>query len=402
MYGQFAMTESTGSILYSRVMAFADCSKIHNLPADELSLCITTPPSERPISQDYMWTPLSPLDRFPPSKFSELPNQLGEDFAKRAILAQPLGYAHIVAYDTIRVFEWKRYVFPNAPTYNEYLFGYKSLAIPGWAHGKVGSFSSPVAYYIRGNPLTDVVEPFAGVMRVWQRWIWLPGSVYGGILAVGLAGMVLKWRRLGGPATVPWLISVALIVAPAMTAEFDYRYVLPAVPFACLAAAMAFGQDTTMGDWLTARGVAWKARKGGPAADPGAGDARDPGCGGPPRGSGTDAGRKHRLIEHPPGQAGLGGYLLGCVPPRFPGRHPAGHLGHGRVHVGRAKRGSRCARHHDGDLTERVAGRPGGQLVQRAAPDLLVRLGQLPADHGGPLAAERGGQVAQGGPGPAG
>ncbi|HEY1672418.1 MAG TPA: hypothetical protein VGG50_06850, partial [Streptosporangiaceae bacterium] len=275
VYGQFAMTESTGSILYSRVMAFADCSKIHNLPADELSLCITTPPSERPISQDYLWTPLSPLDRFPPSKFSELPNQLGEDFAKRAILAQPLGYAQIVAYDTIRVFEWKRYVFPNAATYNEYLFGYKSLAIPGWAHGKVGSFSSPVAYYIRGNPLTDVVEPFAGVMRVWQRWIWLPGSVYGGILAVGLAGMVLKWRRAGGPATVPWLISVALIVAPAMTAEFDYRYVLPAVPFACLAAALAFGQDTKMGDWLTAKGVAWKARKGGPEADPGAGDAAE-------------------------------------------------------------------------------------------------------------------------------
>ena len=58
----------------------------------------------------------------------------------------------------------------------------------------------------------------------------------------------------GGPATVPWLISVALIVAPAMTAEFDYRYVLPAVPFACLAAAMAFGQDTIMGDWLDGQG----------------------------------------------------------------------------------------------------------------------------------------------------
>jgi hypothetical protein len=277
VYGQFAMTESTGSILYSRVMAFADCSKIHNLPADELSLCITTPPSERPISQDYLWTPLSPLDRFPPSKFSVLPNQLGEDFAKRAILAQPLGYAQIVAYDTIRVFEWKRYVFPNAATYNEYLFGYKSLAIPGWAHGKVGSFSSPVAYYIHGNPLTDVVEPFAGVIRVWQRYIFLPGSVYGGILAVGLVGLVLKWRRLGGPATVPWLISVALIVAPAMTAEFDYRYVLPAVPFACLAAAMAFGQNTKMGDWLTAKGAARKARKDGPAAGPGPGETETPG-----------------------------------------------------------------------------------------------------------------------------
>ena len=132
----------------------------------------------------------------------------------------------------------------------------------------MGSYDSDVAYYIRGNPLTDVVNPFAGGIRVWQRYIWLPGTVYGAILAVGLVGMGLKWRRLGGPATVPWLISVGLIMAPAMTAEFDYRYVLPAVPFGCLAAAMAFGTDTRMGDWLTARAASRQTRKGGAVAAP--------------------------------------------------------------------------------------------------------------------------------------
>jgi hypothetical protein len=268
VYGQFAMTESTGVFLYSRTMAFADCSKMGPIPASELSLCTTTPPDKRPMSQSYIWANLTPLNRFPPSKFSPLPNQLGEDFAKRAILHQPLGYAQIVAYDTIRVFEWRRYVFPNAATYDEYLFGWKSLPIPSWARGHVGSYDSDVAYYIRGNPLTDVVEPFAGGMRVWQRYIWLPGTVYGAILAVGLVGMGLKWRRLGGPATVPWLISVGLIMAPAMTAEFDYRYVLPAVPFGCLAAAMAFGSETRMGDWLTAKAAARQTRKGEAVAAP--------------------------------------------------------------------------------------------------------------------------------------
>jgi hypothetical protein len=262
LYGQFAMTDSTGIFLYSRTMAFAECSKMQ-VPINELSLCTTTPPSKRPITQSYIWSNITPLDRFPPSKFSPLPNQLAEDFAKRAIIAQPLGYAQIVAYDTIRVFEWKRYVFPNAQTYNEYLFGYHSQPIPAWARGHVGSYSSDVAYYIRGNPLTNVVEPFAGVIRLWQRYVWLPGSVYGAILAVGLGGMVLAWRRLGGEATLPWVISVALIVAPAATAEFDYRYVLPAVPFACLAAAMAFGRDTAAGNWLDARRA---RRRGEPAA----------------------------------------------------------------------------------------------------------------------------------------
>ena len=266
-YGQFAMTDSTGIFLYSRVMSFAECSKMH-VPADELSLCTTTPPAKRPMSQSYIWTNISPLDRFPPSKFSPLPNQLAEDFAKRAIEAQPLAYAQIVAYDTARVFEWRRYTFPNAATYDEYLFGYRSLPIPSWARGHVGSYNSDVAYYVRGNPLTDVVEPFAGIIRAWQRYVWLPGSVYGAILVVGLGGMVLAWRRLGGEATMPWLISLALIVEPAATAEFDYRYVLPAVPFACLAAAMAFGRDTAARNWLDARRNRRSSRTA--AADPAA------------------------------------------------------------------------------------------------------------------------------------
>ena len=265
-YGQFAMTDSTGIFLYSRVMSFAECPKMH-VPADELSLCTTTPPARRPMSQSYIWTNVSPLDRFPPSKFSPLPNQLAEDFAKRAIEAQPLAYAQIVAYDTFRVFEWRRYVFPNAQTYDEYLFGYHSQPIPSWARGHVGSYNSDVAYYVRGNPLTHLVEPFAGIIRVWQRHVWLPGSLYGAILAVGLGGMVLAWRRLGGEATMPWLISVALIVIPAATAEFDYRYVLPAVPFACLAAAMAFGRDTAARNWLDAR----RARRGPASGEAAAG-----------------------------------------------------------------------------------------------------------------------------------
>ena len=100
---------------------------------------------------------------------------------------------------------------------------------------------------MHGNPLTQVVAPFANVIRGYQRYVWLPGSVYGLILLAGLGGMVLAWRRLGGEALLPWTISLALIVIPAATAEFDYRYVLVAVPFACLAAALAFSPGTAGG-----------------------------------------------------------------------------------------------------------------------------------------------------------
>jgi hypothetical protein len=248
-HGQFAESDSTGVFLYGRVMTFAECAKMH-VPADELFLCSVVPPNQRPIAQWYDWTAGSPLDRLSPSKFSAVPNQLGKDFAIRAIEAQPLGYARAVFDDTWRVFSWKRIVFPNAQTYDEYIFSYKSTPIPSWDKAKLGRYSSYAAAYVQGNPLTQVVAPFANIIRGYQRYVWLPGTVYGLILLAGLGGLVLAWRRLGGEALLPWTISLALIVIPAATAEFDYRYVLPAVPFACLAAVIAFSRGTAGGDLM--------------------------------------------------------------------------------------------------------------------------------------------------------
>jgi hypothetical protein len=266
-HDEFAMTDSTGVFLYSRVMTFADCSRM-SLPTDLLPLCTTVPPDQRPIAQAYIWTQASPLLRLPEPEFSPTVNQLAEQFAVRAIEAQPLDYADTVWDDTVRSFDWNRSVFPNGQTYDAYLFGYQSLAIPADPYG---GYPSPAAYYVRGNPATVIVSPFAQVIRVYQRYVWLPGTLYGVILLVGLFGIVrprrpvraadtggyggsfpreigpdarpIRWRFLPSgahqAAILPWLCSVALIVAPAATAEFDYRYVTTAVPFACLAAAMA-------------------------------------------------------------------------------------------------------------------------------------------------------------------
>jgi hypothetical protein len=247
-HGQFAMTDSTGVFLYSRVMTFAQCPKMH-VPADELWLCTVVPPSQRPIAQSYIWTNPSPLNRFMPPKFSAEPNRMAEDFAIRAIEAQPLDYATAVFDDTWRVFAWKRVVFPNAQTYNEYLFGAKPTPIPSWDNVTIGTHrTSYAALYRQGDPLTGVVSPFAQIIRGYQRYVWLPGTVYGLILLAGLGGVVLAWRRAGGEAALPWVISFVLVVIPAATAEFDYRYVLPAVPFACLAVVMGFSPGTAGGN----------------------------------------------------------------------------------------------------------------------------------------------------------
>jgi hypothetical protein len=249
-HGQFAMSDATGVFLYSRVMTFANCSVIHP-PADELELCAPTNATDSlGIAQAYIWTPPTPLDEFPPPKFTPVPNQLGENFAIRAIEAQPLGYLKAVVHDTVMAFGWKRIVFPQAATYDEYLFGTRSLPIPNWDRVDLGKYHTYASFYVRGNPLTGVVNPFATIIRVYQEYVWLPGTVYCLILLAGLGGIVLAWRRLGGEALLPWGISFAMILVPAATAEFDYRYVLPAVPFACLAAVMAFSRGTAGRDAL--------------------------------------------------------------------------------------------------------------------------------------------------------
>ncbi len=246
-HGQFAENTSTGVFLYSRVMTFAECSKM-SLTPDLLALCTTVPPDQRPIAQAYIWTPASPLDRFPPTKFSALPNSLAQQFAIKAIEAQPLAYTQTVFDDTWRAFDWPRTVFPNAATYDEYLFGYHSLAIPA---SPIYGYPSTAAYYEQGNPNTQIVSPFAGIIRVYQRYVWLPGTVYGLILAAGLIALIWRWRRGGRDAFLPWLSSLALIVVPAATAEFDYRYVTTAVPFGCLALALALGTLRRSGTRLT-------------------------------------------------------------------------------------------------------------------------------------------------------
>ena len=171
-----------------------------SLPADLLPLCTSVPPDKRPIAQAYIWTSASPLLRLPEPMFSPTVDKLAERFAVRAIEAQPLDYARAVWDDTVRSFEWNRSVFPNPDTYDAYLFGYQSHVIPVTPYR---GYPSAAAYYVRGNPATVIVSPFAQVIRGYQRYVWLPGTVYGLILLVGLFGIARRWRRRGKRGAAP-------------------------------------------------------------------------------------------------------------------------------------------------------------------------------------------------------
>lgn len=239
-YGKIGMTNSNGVFLYSRVTAFADCDKV-DPPVSEYPLC-TMPDNRLPFSQDAIWDRRSPFHRIPSARFTAFQNQLAGDFAKRAILAQPLDYAQTVAADFFRTFKWERSVFPDRSTYQMYQFEKKSAKLPSWRMSGDRTAAAEAQAYEHGSARTRVVGPYATVIRVYQRYVYLHGTLLGGILIVGLAGLVPLWRRWGGPALLPWITATGLLLAPAATAEFDYRYVLPVVPLACLAAGITFSR----------------------------------------------------------------------------------------------------------------------------------------------------------------
>jgi hypothetical protein len=166
-------------------------------------------------------------------------NRIAGDFAKRAIMAQPGDYLKVVAGDFFRVFQWNRTVFPDRDTYEEYEFRTRSAALPDWRMSQDKTADQEAAAYEGGRASTQIAEPFAGIIRTYQDVFYLRGSILGVILLAGLGGMIPLWRRFGGAALLPWTTAIGLLLAPAATAEFDYRYILPTTPLACIAAALA-------------------------------------------------------------------------------------------------------------------------------------------------------------------
>jgi hypothetical protein len=245
---QFSLTRSDGVYLWSRTMSFANCAVIKP-PAGERALC--PPPGRagapRMAASLYIWDGNSPLLALPGGRFSARTNRLALHFALRAIAAQPAGYAAAVGHDVALSFYWKRPVHPDAAIVDRYQFADAATAwVPAGLHTPGGgTVAADQALYNHGRPApTRVVQPYAGWLVTYQRYAYLPGTLLGVILLAGLAVMAVR-RRVRGPG-LPWAFAVTILVVPPLVADFDLRYLVPAVPAACLAAALAFAPRSTL------------------------------------------------------------------------------------------------------------------------------------------------------------
>ncbi|MGD0685562.1 MAG: hypothetical protein ABSA03_10650 [Streptosporangiaceae bacterium] len=266
-YHKVAFNFSDGVFLWSRTMTFADCAIIKP-PADEAKLCPRVPVATRPAASIFIWEKNSPLDSLPGGKFSPGKNALAMNFAFRAIAAQPGAYVKDVLDDFALTFTWNRPPHPSAQYRDRYQFSY---ATSNWAGpGTARSLAREQRRYTGGSlAATRATAPFAGWMRSYQRFAYVRGTMLAVLLLIGLAALARSWtgggpgRRRerggrngrgrrdsgdsqggrdgwGGPALLPWATAMAILLIPNVTADFSERYVVPALPLACLAAAFAF------------------------------------------------------------------------------------------------------------------------------------------------------------------
>jgi hypothetical protein len=238
-HGVFGLNRNGAVWLYGRTAAFADCARIRPAP-DLVVLCPRRPPRDRRIASPVyaaMFSKESPFRRIG-GIYGPRSNDLAGRFASAAIRAQPLDYLAVVVRDTLRAFAPGHPPYPTTWTEAKYHFPWR---IEGALNTAAAVRQSRLAAAYGGDTgTTRVVPPYARWVRAYQDRVYLPGPALAVLLLTGMVGVASGVRGGGqAAAAVPWLMAVAMLVVPAATADYDHRYVLPAIPPACLATALS-------------------------------------------------------------------------------------------------------------------------------------------------------------------
>ncbi|WP_203983362.1 hypothetical protein [Sphaerisporangium rufum] len=222
--GVFGLTRADGMFLWARTTTFADCSVIR--PEARLAkLCPVTPVDDRPSPPFWLWATWSPMYKMRGDR-----NGPAGEFARAAILAQPGDYLAAVGEDLGSLLRWERTTSPaEARQRNPYWFPLEERPLK--------SSVRPIVEAYEGGPgATRIHEPYAGALRAYQRFGYLPFP----LLVFALAGTLIAAAvRRRHDALLPGLTAAVLIPG------FDIRYVVPAIPFACLAAGLTLRKDGT-------------------------------------------------------------------------------------------------------------------------------------------------------------
>jgi hypothetical protein len=254
VHGPFNMTNSNGLFLWSRTMSFANCQVIKP-PASLQALCPRAQPGplaranpalrrqpKRYLWNHRIWAWQGTTSGFVPdtAAFTPANNARALRFAIKAIEAQPGAYAATIWSETLTPFLHT----DNSLRFLDYTPSSANLSPPDlrYAIGSIQAYTGNtqgVSSYLGYHFGTRLVEPYVTAVNFYQHGVYLPGPLFGAIMLAGLAGILIPSRR--SPAAILlWVSAVIIMVVPTAEHEYTYRYVLPAVPLACMALALAF------------------------------------------------------------------------------------------------------------------------------------------------------------------
>ena len=246
-YGKFNVTSSDGLFLWSRTTSFANCAIIKP-PADLRPLCpsaeksIHVPPAQSwsishllnaPTPSDYLWASDVWWRHDAKPGINSYNSKLGERFAIDAIKAQPLGYLRVVGRDVLLTFVGTDR--PQGSAYMTFTPQPRIAHLPSYYQRDIKAYAGTTAN-------THAVYPEAFFLFLYQQPVIFPGLVFLAIVLAGLVGVLKRWRRWGGIQGLPWALAAVSILSPALLTQSLYRYVIVAIPLACLAAALNFAQ----------------------------------------------------------------------------------------------------------------------------------------------------------------
>ena len=286
-HGEYQLTMSTGFYMWGRVSSFANCAVIKPT-GQEATVCPTQPIVDRDPPGNYVWhAPYvhQDLDSVG-GPVSAKGNSLLTSFAIHAVEAQPLQYIKTVVKGVGLAFGFPRIAYPGSGTTYYYDFHLHYTGTNATTHQpysllppKTKSWIPPLTvpqnsayddWLNYGHQAPGVVHKiFAAPIAIYQRVVFTYGPLLAVIFLVGLGGVLsvtasgrrgrglrslaswpalrslrLHWRPRG-TSMLPWVTAVALLVAPVAVADFDYRYLIPVIPFAALAAGLSFAARKT-------------------------------------------------------------------------------------------------------------------------------------------------------------
>ena len=282
-YHAYETSLAQGFFLWGRVSSFANCAVIKPTGAD-VRICPIDAVADRTPPGNFVWeNPYIHNSRVNPgfSPVTIASNKLLTDFAIKAIEDQPLDYVKTVVKNVGLSFGFPRIAYPGPGTTYYYSFhlhyvvastptskGYSTLPpkTKTWIGTNVrtdNAYSDWLAYGHQAPGAVD--EAFAAPILLYERVVFTWGPLLAVIFLLGLGGVIsvtaAGWRREQGlraaltfrtlrsvrlhwsprgTTMLPWITAVVLLVVPIMVADFDYRYLIPVIPFACMAAGLGF------------------------------------------------------------------------------------------------------------------------------------------------------------------